>query len=182
MDDNNMGVGGFLGALLSLGVALYLGYVLLGAMTSTTYQANFTTRYEAYQAGETARELARQQARETEAAQWGETMRTWGTWGGGALAVVAVAGVCCWAFVRGEEERTRRTYIQEANATDRLRISTSRQIMLAWIAQAGYPDARPGQLGGVPGVLIPSLREFVPLDVCRAELSAARLLEVDADG
>jgi hypothetical protein len=95
-------------ALVTLVICVPMFFVITGVLSSPTYQANYTSRYQAYQAGETAREQAIQQTRRVQAQQWGDTLRTWGMWGGGALAVTAVAGVGGWAVVRWQEERTRR--------------------------------------------------------------------------
>ena len=173
-------VGAFLNVVMSLGAAVLLGIVLVGTITDANYQGSYTARYQAYQAGETARELARQQAREIEAQEWGETLRTWGQWGGGALAVVAVAGVGGWAVVQWQRERTEREKLAQTGRTDRRRIGAQERIILAWLqANSGqYPDARAGQLGGVSGVFLEASREFIPWQVARAELPARALLEL----
>lgn len=144
---------------------LLLAAAMLETISSPTYQAGLTARYE-----------AQQQTRQVETQERNATLRTWGQWGGGALAVGVVVGVGGWATVQWQRERTRRALAEQEGRTERRRIGAQERVALAWIAQAGYPDARPGRLDGAVGVLIPSRREFVPLAVCEAELNAARLL------
>lgn len=150
---------------------ILLAVAMLEAISSPTYQDGLTARYQ-----------AQEQTRQVQAQEWNATLRAWGQWGGGALAVVVVAGVGGWAAVQWQRERTRRTVAEQEGRTDRRRISAQERVAIAWIEgnRGRYPDARPGDLNGVAGVLIPSRREFVPLDVCAAELDAARLLAVDA--
>jgi len=64
--------------------------------------------------------------------------------------------------------------VTEVNTTQRHFISAKKDVTLAYIAQCGDPGAYRGQLAGVEGVYLPASNEFVPLDVCRAELATAQ--------
>ena len=148
---------------------------MLDTISSPTYQDALTARYEARQATERVR-----------AEQWGETARTLGTWGAGALVIVAVAGVGGWAVVEWQRERSKRHVASETQATSRVLIGSQRDVALAWIA-ANYPNAarlpearRPyvGALNNTLGVFVPDTSEFVPWQVARAELPARALLGV----
>lgn len=134
-----------------------------------------------YQQGYTARVQAQQQTKQVEAQEWGATVRGTVPWLAGGLAVAAVFGVGGWAVVEWQRQRTRRAELYEVNTTARHMISAKKDIALAWIAEFGTPGAKPGQLGGVNGVFLPATNEFVPIDVCRAELDARRLLTVEVD-
>ena len=167
----------FLSTLVGLAAIVFcllLGIAMLDTISSPTYQAGLTARYE-----------ARQQTERVRAEQWGETQRTLGTWGAGALAVVVIAGVGGWAVVEWQRERSKRHATSETEATSRVMIGSQRDVALAWIA-ANYPNAarlpearRPyvGTLDNTLGVFVPDKNEFVPCDVARAELPARALLE-----
>ena len=130
---------------------LLLGIAMLDAISSPTYQDALTARYE-----------ARQQTERVRAEQWGETQRTLGTWGAGALVIVVVTGVGGWAVVRWQEERSKR-HVASVSAQER--------VILAYIAAYG---GRAGEFDGVPGVFLDTSREFVPWQVARAELPVVR--------
>jgi hypothetical protein len=125
-----------------------------------------------YQNGLTSRFDALQQTKRVQAQEFGDTMRTWGMWGGGGLAVVGGLVAIGWAVNRWQEQRTQRHVATEEQTTERLRITAKRDVVLAYIAQCGEPGARPMRLNGVSGVYLPQSNEFVPEDVCRAELAA----------
>ena len=156
-------------AAFALIVCLPLLFWMLQAITSPAYQSGFTDRY-----------TAQQQRRTVEAQEWGETLRVWGAQAGetGRVAAVAggaaaVVGLAAWGVIRWQEERTKRTGIVEQHTTQRHMISAQRDVVLAYIAQYG---GRAGELDGVRGVFLDAAGEFVPADVCRAELAAARRL------
>ena len=148
----------FLSTLVGLAAIVFcllLSIAMLDTISSPTYQAGLTARYE-----------ARQQTERVRAEQWGETTRTLGTWGAGALVIVAVAGVGGWAVVEWQRERSRR-HVASVGAQER--------VILAYIAMYG---GRAGQLGGVSGVFLEASREFVPWQVARAELPTRAMLEM----
>ena len=150
----------FLSTLVGFAAVVFcimLGVAMLDAISNPTYQDALTARYE-----------ARQQTERVRAEQWGETTRTLGTWGAGALVIVAVAGVGGWAVVEWQRERSRR-HVASVGAQER--------VILAYIAAYG---GRAGQLGGEAGVFLDASREFIPWKVARAELPARALLGVDA--
>jgi hypothetical protein len=146
--------------LAALLLSVLLSVALFDAITSPTYQEGLTARY-----------TAQQETRQVEAREWGETARTWGQWGAGALGVAVVALVAGWAVVRWQGERTRREELQQSGATERLRIGAQRDVALAWIAQHGTAGSYAGELEGVgAGVFVPERREFIPLAACEAQL------------
>lgn len=149
--------------LLVLGAFLYL---FVDAIQNPVYQNGLTARYE-----------ARQQTSQVRAREFGDTMRTWGMWGGGAFAVVGGLVAIGWAVSHWQGQRTQRHVATEEQTTERLRITARRDIGLAWIAQFGVPERdRIGTHGGVLGVFTveEGADTFVPLDVCRAELTASQ--------
>lgn len=168
-------------AMVTLVVCLPLFLILAHAMTSPVYQSNYSARYSAYQAGETTRRQAEEQTRRVQAEQFGDTLRTWGMWGGGVLSVALVAGAGSYTVVQWQRERTRRHSMTE-----------QRRIALAWIAANGGQQRLadgstryrigiyPTGAGREYGVLDAAAGEFVPLRVAAAELPAAALLTVDA--
>ena len=171
-------MGRFLSTLVGLAAVVFcvmLSVAMLDTISSPTYQQGLTARYE-----------ARQETERVRAEQWGETQRTLGTWGAGALVIVAVAGVGGWAVVEWQRERSKRHVASETQATSRVLIGSQRDVALAWIA-ANYPNAarlpearRPyvGALNNTLGVFVPDTSEFVPWQVARAELPARALLGV----
>lgn len=149
--------------LAALLLSILLSVALFEAITSPTYQEGLTARYQ-----------AREQTRQVEAREWGETSRTWGQWGAGVLGVVVVASVAGWAVVRWQEQRTRREELQQGGATERARIGAQRDVALAWIERHGTARSYPGELEGVgAGVFVPERGEFVPLAACQAQLTCA---------
>jgi hypothetical protein len=155
-------------ALFNLACLVVIMFVCWGLFSATT-DPN-------YQQGLTARRQAREQTRQVQAREWGETTRTLGEYGSYALIAAAVAGVGGWACVEWQRNRTRRHEVTEDHTTQRHLISAKRDIALAYLAVCGDPDATQGRLNGIDGVFLPSAGEFVPLDVCRQELQANRLL------
>jgi hypothetical protein len=159
-------------ALVTFVVCFPLLLIVANAMTSPTYQAGFTARYEAYQSGRTQRELAEQATRQTQAQERGATLRTWGQWGGGVLAVAVVAGVAGYTIIQWQRERTRRHGMTE-----------QRRVIVAYIGMYGGREGRwlggQGLPRGALGVYLED-GEFVPWNVAAAELPAAALLTVDA--
>jgi len=150
-------------ALLVTGAFLYL---LSTAITDPNYQNNLTARYQ-----------AREQTRQVQAQEWGDTLRTWGMWGGGGLAAVGGLVVVAWAVVQWQEQRTRRHEATEDHTTQRLRITTQKEIAVAYIAlyRDREPDARFMRLAdGTAGVYLPNENELVTIDACRAELATAQ--------
>ena len=161
-----------MGRLLDFILGLLALFLLVAFLSGAipTMEAEYTTRYLAHQAGETARHLAAQETARVQAAQWGETLRVWGTWGSGALAVVAAAGVAGWVVVRWQEERTARHVV-----------SAQAQVCLAYIAAFGGQMERLGSREGVYLEAPDGGREFVPWQIAEAELellSETRLLEM----
>jgi hypothetical protein len=55
-------------------------------------------------------------------------------------------------------------------------ITAKKDIVLAYLVQFGEPGAQPMLLNGVRGAYLPSSNEFVPEDVCRAELEQTTAL------
>lgn len=153
----------FTAAALSLCVVAAFLVLFADALTNPVYQNGLTTRYE-----------AQQTTKRVQAQEWGDTMRTWGMWGGGGLAAVGGLAVVAWAVNRWQEQRTRRHEATEDHTTQRLRITTQKDVILAYIAACGDPGAKPLNLNGVVGVYLPSINELVPLDVCRTELATAQ--------
>lgn len=150
-------------ALLVTGAFLYL---LSTAITDPNYQNNLTTRYQ-----------AQQHTKQVQAREWGDTLRTWGMWGGGGLAAVGGLVVVAWAVVQWQEQRTRRHEATEDHTTQRLRITTQKEIAVAYIAlyRDREPDARFMRLAdGTAGVYLPNENELVTIDACRAELATAQ--------
>jgi hypothetical protein len=153
----------FLVAMGSLVLLVAFLYAFTGAIQNPVYQNGLTARYE-----------AQQQTRQVQAREFGDTMRTWGMWGGGGVAAVCGLVVIAWAVAQWQEQRTRRHEATEDHTTQRHLISAKRDIVLAYLVQFGEPGAKPMTLNGVYGAYLPSVNEFVPEDVCRAELATVR--------
>ena len=154
----------FLVSMGSLVILVAFLYAFSGAIQNPVYQNGLTARFDALQ-----------QTKRVQAQEFGDTMRTWGMWGGGGLAVVGGLVAIGWAVNRWQEQRTKRHETTEEQMTERLRITTKKDVALAWIAQFGVPDRdRIGTHGGQLGVFTveDGADTFVPLDVCRAELAA----------
>lgn len=145
---------------LSLCAVVAFLVLFTNALTNPTYQNNLTARYH-----------SQQQTKQVQAQEWGDTLRTWGMWGGGGLAAVGGLVVIGWAVNCWQEQRTRRHEATEEQTTERHLITAQKDIALAYIAMCGDPGARQMRLGGVEGVYLPSSNELVPIDVCRAELA-----------
>lgn len=143
------------------GVALYVVFA------AAAVSPELTARSVAYQQERTARYIAEQQRKSVEAQEFGDTMRVWGMWGAGVLAVAAVAGAGAWSTVEWQRQRTRRHGMTE-----------HRLVVLAYIAAFG---GRELTVGGVPGVYLDDAREFVPWRIAAAELRSAPMLTVDAE-
>lgn len=156
----------FTAASLSLIVVVAFLVLFADALTNPTYQNGLTTRYQ-----------AQQQTKQVQAREWGDTMRTWGMWGGGGLAAVGGLLVVAWAVVQWQEQRTRRHEATEDHTTQRHLISAKRDIVLAYLVQFGEPGAQPMTLNGIYGAYLPSANEFVPEDICRAELATVRAVQ-----
>lgn len=131
----------------------------------------YTAQYTRYAAARTAIRQAEEQTERVQAEQWSNAVRSIVPWTAGGLAAVVVAGVGGWAVVEWQRNRTRRHEVTEDNTTQRYRLGAQRDIVLAYLAQFGEPGAMPMLLNGVRGAYLPSSNEFVPEDVCRAELA-----------
>jgi hypothetical protein len=153
----------FIVSLGSLVLIVAFLYAFTGAIQNPVYQNGLTSRFDALQ-----------QTKRVQAQEFGDTMRTWGMWGGGGLAVVGGLVVIGWAVNRWQEQRTQRHVATEEQTTERHLISAKRDIVLAYLVQFGEPGAKPMMLNGVYGAYLPSANEFVPEDVCRAELATVR--------
>lgn len=166
----------FVFGALSLCLSVYLAVIVLGAITSPAYQDNWTARYSAWQAGETARVQAREETERVRTREWGDTARTWGQWGAGGLVAVVAVGAAGYGVVQWQRERTRRHVASEENATRRALIAAQRDVAMQWIAAFGTPGSYAGQLPDpqtgrvLDGVFVPERRQFVALDACRAQL------------
>jgi hypothetical protein len=143
-------------------VGAFVLFVVVAAVTNPTYQRGLTTRYQ-----------ARETTRQVQAQEWNKTVRTNGPWLFGGLATVAVVFLGGKVWMDHQEQRTRRHETTEDHTTQRHLISAKRDVALAYIAACGDPGAYQGRLNGVSGVFLPESEEFVPLDVCRAELATA---------
>ena len=156
--------------------AMVIVYVALTqALTSPELTARYTARQQAQLQAEQARQQAQMvQAREQgeTARAWAQTWETWGVYGTGAAGVAVVAIVGGWEVVEWQRQRTKRHEVTEVNVTQRHMITAKKDIVLAYLAVCGDPDAMQGRLNGIDGVFLPASNEFVPLDVCRAELAA----------
>ena len=150
-----------------------------------TASPEYTARYQAYAAAKTTIRQAEEHTKAVQAQEWGDTLRTWGMWGGGGLAAVGALAVIAWSVNQWQEQRTRRHELTEDHTTQRHLIAAKRDIALAYIAMCGDPGARQMRLGGVEGVYLPSSNELVPIDVCRAELALApaqrRMITMEVD-
>lgn len=145
---------------------------------NTITSPELTSRYNARQQAQLQAEQARQQAEMVRAQQqaktsqrWAQTWEVWGVWGTGGMAAAVIAGVGGYAVVQWQRDRTKRHVATEYYSTQRHLISAHRDIAIAYIATSGDPDAYRGKLGNIEGVFLPAAGEFVPLDVCRAELA-----------
>ncbi len=136
----------------------------------------YTAQYTRYTAAKTAIRQAEEQTKQVQAQQWSNTVRGTVPWLAGGLAAAAVAGVGGWAVVEWQRNRTQRHVATEDYTTQRHLITAKRDITLAYIAQCGDPNAHPARLNGIAGVFLPSENEFVPMDVCRAELEQSTAL------
>lgn len=152
--------------------------VMLCAALTVAYlyfvSPGYTAQYQSYATAKTAIRQAEERTQQVQAQEWGDTLRTWGMWGGGGLAAVGGLVAIGWTVRHWQEQRTRRHEASEDHTTQRHLISAKRDIALAYIAQCGDPGAYAGQLDGMHGVYLPQSNEFVPLDVCRAELATAQ--------
>jgi hypothetical protein len=155
---------------ISVIVAMTATVIVYVALTQALTSPELTARYTARQQAEQVR--ARQQG-ET-ARRWAETWETWGEYGFPALAFIACAGVGGWAVVEWQRNRTKRHEVTEDHTTQRHLITAKKDIVLAYIAQCGDPGAYAGQLDGMRGVFLPASNEFVPIEICRAELAATQ--------
>lgn len=156
----------FFVSLGSLVLIVAFLFAFTGAIQNSTYQSGLTARYE-----------AQQRTRQVQAREWGDTMRSWGMWGGGGLAVVGGLVAIGWAVNRWQEQRTQRHVATEAQTTERLRITAKKEIGLAWIAQFGVPERDSiGIHGGQLGVFTveDGRQTFVTIDACRADLATVR--------
>lgn len=136
----------------------------------------YTAQYTRYATTRTAIRQAEEQTKQVQAQQWSATLRGTVPWLAGGLGVVAVAGVGGWAVVEWQRNRTRRHEVTEDHTTQRHRITAQKDIVLAYLLQFGEPGAQPMTLNGVRGAYLPSTNEFVPEDVCRAELAQTTAL------
>jgi len=150
--------------------------VMLCAALTVAYlyfvSPGYTAQYQSYATAKTAIRQAEERTQQVQAREWGDTLRTWGMWGGGGLAAVGGLVVVAWAVNRWQEQRTRRHEMTEDHTTQRHLISAKRDVVLAYLVQLGEPGAQPMTLNGVYGAYLPNSNEFVPEDVCRAELAA----------
>lgn len=158
----------FLVSMGSLVILVAFLYAFSGAIQNPVYQNGLTSRFDALQ-----------QTKRVQAQEFGDTMRTWGMWGGGGLAVVGGLVAIGWAVNRWQEQRTQRHVATEEQSTERLRITAKRDVVLAYIALCGEPGARPMRLNGVSGVYLPQSNEFVPESVCRAELATVPTMQAN---
>ena len=158
-------------AVASLAVLVAFLVMFTDAIQNPVYQNGLTARFDALQ--QTKRVQAQEwgDTQRVQAQEFGDTLRTWGMWGGGGLAVVGGLVAIGWAVNRWQEQRTQRHVATEEQTTERLRITAKRDVVLAYIAQCGDPGARQMRLNGVSGVYLPQSNEFVPEEVCRAELA-----------
>lgn len=153
---------GLLLNMVALAVVCLLAAAMFEALTSAEYQRGLTTRYE-----------ARETTRQVQAEQWGDTLRTWGQAAATAGSVLVVVGGAVGVLVVWQRERTKRHAMTQTHTTQRVLISAQRDVVVAYINAFG---GRAGTLGGVRGVYLDATREFIPWQVARAELDAARLL------
>ena len=155
--------------------------VMLCAALTVAYlyfvSPEYTAQYQSYATARTAIRQAEERTQQVQAQEWGDTLRTWGMWGGGGLAAVGGLVVVAWAVNRWQEQRTRRHEATEDHTTQRLRITTQKEIAVAYIAlyRDREPDARFMRLAdGTAGVYLPNENELVTIDACRAELATAQ--------
>lgn len=156
----------FLVSMGSLVILVAFLYAFSGAIQNPVYQNGLTSRFDALQ-----------QTKRVQAQEFGDTMRTWGMWGGGGLAVVGGLVAIGWAVNRWQEQRTQRHVATEEQTTERLRITAKKEIGLAWIAQFGVPERDSiGTHGGQLGVFTveDGAATFVTIEACRAELATAQ--------
>ena len=135
----------------------------------------YTAQYTQYATARTEIRKAEEKTRQVQAQEWGDTLRIWGMWGMAGGAFVGGIALAGWTVVQWQEQRTRRHVVTEDHTTQRHLITAKTNIALAYIAQCGDPDAHPARLNGMAGVFLPSENEFVPIDVCRAELQTTAL-------
>ena len=149
--------------------------VMLCAALTVAYlyfvSPGYTAQYQSYATAKTAIRQAEERTQQVQAQEWGDTLRTWGMWGGGGLAAVGGLVVVAWAVVQWQEQRTRRHEATEDHTTQRLRITTQKEIAVAYIAlyRDSEPDARFMRLAdGTAGVYLPNENELVTIYACRA--------------
>jgi len=152
--------------------------VMLCAALTVAYlyfvSPGYTAQYQSYATAKTAIRQAEERTQQVQAQEWGDTLRMWGMWGGGGLAAVGGLAVIAWAVVEWQRNRTKRHEVTEDHTTQRHLISAKKDIVLAYLVQFGEPGAQPMVLNGVRGAYLPSTNEFVPEDICRAELATAQ--------
>lgn len=164
-----------LAAIAAMAAMVIVYYICTQALTSPELTARYNARTQAQLQAEQARQqtqMVRAQEDGKTSRVWAQTWETWGVYGTSAAGVAVVAFVGGWAVVEWQRQRTRRHEVTEVNTTQRHMISAKQSIALAYIAQCGDSGAYATQLNGMQGVFLPSENEFVPLDVCRAELAA----------
>lgn len=160
-------IGALLWSVLTLAVALYLGYVFVNTVTNKTYQDGYTDRYQAYQDGLVAREQeqtrrvqAQEETERVQSEQWNATLRQW-AWPT-ALAVILVV----IAIQAGRSHRHRETEV------------TRRRALLVMYMGHMLPGAHAaiGMYRGELAIINHDDGEIIPYDVAEIELSANRLL------
>ncbi len=149
----------FVYLMACLAVVAFIFWGMTGVVIDPTYQQSLTARKQAVE-----------QTKQVQAQQWSNTVRGTVPWLAGGLAAVAVAGVGGWAVVEWQRNRTQRHVATEDHTTQRHLITAQKDIVLAYLVQFGEPGAQPMMLNGMRGAYLPSSNEFVPEDVCRAEL------------
>lgn len=159
---------GWVWSVLSICIALYLGYVIVNTLTSSTYQDGYTARYQSYQAGETAREQeitrrvqAQQETERVKSEQWNETARTW-AWPTAIAVILVVVAVQAGRTMRHRETE----------------VTKSRALLAVYMAHM-LPGAN-ASIGMYRGELAiinhDDGGEIIPYSVAEIELSANRLL------
>ena len=149
----------FLGMLAAVGMLCFVMLALVDTIPGTDEQ--YTARYSAYQAGETAREQARQETERVQAEQWNSTLRTW-AWPT-ALGVVLVV----MAVQFGRSHRHAQSE------------QTKRRALLMWYVANCLPAGTNAQIGtwrGELAVFDHDSGEIIPYDVAQLEVGGHRLL------
>ena len=124
-------------------------------------EQEYTTRYEAYQSGETAREQARQETERVQAEQWNSTLRTW-AWPTAAAVVLVVVAVQAGRSYRHKESE-----------------QTKRRALLVWYVANCLPPGTNVQIGtwrGELAVINHDDGEIIPYSVASLEVGGRRLL------